>query len=278
MPAFAGMAVCLFGCLIFIPPAHAAPVINIATHRALYEFRLASASAGAGIVGIKGRMYFEQDDVCEAWTTEHRFASSYQYAEREAEIDSSHYVAYEAKDQSQFSFSSEREEDGETTEKLRGSVEIAADGSATAVYALPEDLRYGLPKGYMLPTTHTMEVIRHARAGDTFFNAVMFDGTDAEGPVEIGTFIGKKAAIDEITGIAEADKKKIDATLLTPDAWHVRMAIFPMKEDDEITPVYEMDMILHDNGVVSRVLIDYRTFRVEQNLSALERLPEKKCK
>jgi hypothetical protein len=44
-----------------------------------------------------------------------------------------------------------------------------------------------------------------------------------------------------------------------------------------MTPSYEMDMILHDNGVVSWSLVDYKSFRVEQKLLALEKLPPKKC-
>jgi hypothetical protein len=64
---------------------------------------------------------------------------------------------------------------------------------------------------------------------------------------------------------------------MTPDAWHVRMAVFPLKDVAESTPVYEMEMILHDNGVISHALVDYKSFVIEQNLAALEKIPAKKC-
>jgi hypothetical protein len=258
------------------PAAGAGDNVGLAVHQALYDFKLFSAAPSAGINAVRGRMYFEQDDACDAWTTDRRFTTEYQYVDDPADTDASHYVAFESKDRQQFSFSSERQENGEMTEQLRGSVEIAPDGTAKAVYARPDDLGYDLPKGYLFPARHTMEIIRHARAGDKFFSAVLFDGTDADGPVEVGAFIGKKAAADEIKKIAGANKN-IDASLLTPDAWHIRMAVFPLKNREESAPAYEMDVIMHDNGVVSYARVVYKTFSVEQRLKALEKLPPKKC-
>jgi hypothetical protein len=248
---------------------------GIALHKALYNFKMKSAEAGAGLNGIQGKMYFEQDATCDAWSTEHRFTTEYKYAEQPAVTDTSHYVAFETMDGQQFSFNSERQENGEKTEQLRGFVDRKTDGAATALYSRPADLKYDLPKGYFLPTAHTMEVIRRAQAGQHFFDAVLFDGTDAEGPVAVGTFIGKKVTSEELKSVTAGDK--IDRDLLSGEAWHVRMAVFPLKNAFESTPSYEMEMYLHENGVVSHALVDYHTFVVEQALSALEKLPSKKC-
>jgi hypothetical protein len=252
------------------------PDVSIALHKALYEFHMKTADPGAGINGVSGKMYFEQDETCEAWTTEHRFTTEYQYAETEPLVDTSHYVAFETKDGQQLSFNAEREQDGEQTEQLRGTAMRNADGTGKAIYSRPDDVNYDLPAGFVFPTVQTMDTVRHARAGDHFFHTVMFDGTDEDGPIEVSMFIGKKATTDEIKKIAAA-APKIDASLLTPDAWHVRMSIFPIVETDELTPAYEMDMILHDNGVISYALVDYKTFSVEQRLTALEKLPPPKA-
>ncbi len=245
-------------------------------HKALYDFRLTSVQSGAGISDIRGKMFYEQADNCEAWTTDHRFNVQYQYPERRPVENTSHYVAFESKDARQFYYSSEREENGFTIEQLRGAVKPNADGTAKADFSRPDDLSFDLPKGYLLPTQHTTEVIKHARAGDKFFTATMFDGTDADGPVEINAFIGKKLTADEIKKIA-ADNPKIDASIVNGDAWRVRMAVFPLKEDKGMSPSYEMDLILHSNGIVSWSLVDYHAFKVEQKLLALEKLPAKTC-
>jgi hypothetical protein len=250
---------------------------NLALHKALYDFKLVSAKQGADVIGVAGKLYFEQDDVCDAWTSDHRLTVEYQYPERHAIRNTGHYVAWESKDGQKFSFSSERQENDEMTEQLRGSMERQAIGDSKAVYSRPDDLSFDLPNGFYLPTSHTLEIIRRAKAGEHFFSGVLFDGTDADGPFEAGTFIGKQATPEELKKIADSNPK-IDAALLSPLAWHIRMAVFPLKNADSATPVYEMDMILHDNGVTSYSLVDYQSFTVEQKLSALEKLPTKPCR
>ena len=262
VPGFSGIA-----------PAAGAPV-DIVPHKALYEMRMISAESGSGIVGLDGTMYYEQDDACDAWTTDQRFTVEYQYPERAPLVNSSHYVSWETKEGGQFEFNSRRQENGQPAELLRGSVVTNAEGEARAQYTRPADLSYDLPEGYLLPVSHTQELLRRARAGETLFNAVLFDGTDADGPVEMNAVIGRQ--LDAVEIETHAKNGKIDKSLLT-SAWHFRIAVFPLKDANSVLPAYEMDMVMHDNGIVSRSVVDYRTFRVEQSLVSLEKLPEKEC-
>lgn len=250
--------------------------VDFAAHKALYNLKMVAVETSAGITGVSGQMYYEQDDTCDAWTSEHRFATEYQYPERRPVKNTNHYVSWEAKDGNNFYFNSERQEGRDTTELLRGSVQKNSDGTGKAVYARPGSTSYDLPKGYILPMAHTNELIRRARSGEKFFDAVLFDGTDEGGPVEINTFIGKKVSAEEIKTLAEKNNK-IDQELLVPEAWRVRMAVFPLEDKENMSPSYEMNMILHANGVVSYALVDYKNFEVEQSLSALEKLPTKPC-
>lgn len=259
------------------PAIKATPPGEVARHKAIYDFDLVSVRSGAGVTDITGKMYYEQDDNCEAWTTDHRFQVEYQYPERPSVENTSHYVAFESKDAKQFYYSSEREENGRKVQQVRGAVDPNTDGTARAAYSRPENLSYDLPKGYMLPTQHTNEIIRHARAGDPFFNAVMFDGTDADGPVVVNAFIGKQLTAQDL-GKIYAGKDEIDPSLLSGEAWRVRLSVFPLKEEKEMTSAYDMDLVLHDNGIVSWSLVDYHAFKVEQKMLALQKLPAKKCK
>lgn len=257
-----------------------APATSYAPHKALYDIKLVSVSSGAGITDIRGNMLYEQDDVCDAWTTDHRFTLEYYFPERPATVNTTHYVSWEAKDQSQFNFSSDRQENGTLTEQLRGSVTRGADTAATAEFTRPQDLYFELPKGYVLPSFHTQEIIRTAREGKRTYHSILFDGTDKEGPVEVNAIVTRKLTPEDvISRIAKkpADGYKIDKSLLTADAWLVRMAVFPTTDDENMSPTYEMDLVLHDNGVVSHVLVDYKTFKIEQILTAVEPLAAKAC-
>jgi hypothetical protein len=250
---------------------------SFAPHKALYQLDMLSAENGAGINDVRGEMFYQQDDACDAWTSEHRFNVAYHYTERPPVVNASRYAAWEAKDQTRFYFDSERREDGEDVGGIKGSLQQSADGTAVAEYIIPAEQKFDLPKGYMLPTFQTNAVIDHARRGDRIFSGVMFDGTDESGPVTVNTFIGSKVTEDELRNIAAASEK-IDTVLLVPEAWHVRMAIFALKAEEEgMMPEYEMDMILHANGIVSHAIVDYKSFKVDQKLTALESLPKKKC-
>jgi hypothetical protein len=273
-------AATVVGMVMHAAVSSAAPAQNksvqVALHKALYNLNMVSVESGAGIVGVKGKMYFEQDDACDAWTTDQRFTMEYQYPERAPVNNTNHYVAWESKDNQHFEFNSERQENGHITELLRGGVARGADGAAQAKYTRPGDLKFDLSSGYVLPVEHTNEIIRRARAGEKIFSAVMFDGTDADGPVNITVVIEKKATRAEVRKLLEG-AGKIDMALLDTDAWYVRMAVFPLKDQESLTPAYEMEMILHDNGVVSYALVDYKTFKVEQRLKTLEMIPLPHC-
>lgn len=250
--------------------------IPLVAHKSLYSFRLASLGTTAGLTAISGQVFYEQDDTCDAWTTDHRATMEYYYAGQPPQVNASHYVAFESKDAQQFHFNSERQEGGKRTERLRGALAPDENGTAVAQYTRPPELAFDLPQGYLLPTNHTIEVIRRARQGERFFSSVLFDGTDAEGPVEVNAFIGHKLTAVEIATLV-GQNSKIDSSLLSPDAWKVRMAIFPLATKDDMTPVYEMQIVLHDNGVVSHTLVDYDSFSLEQVLEALEKIPARKC-
>lgn len=256
-------------------PARAAP--DFAMHKALYELNMVAVKSGAGVVGIHGTMYYEQADTCDAWTTDQRFTMEYQYPERVPVNNTNHYVAWEAKDGSRLEFNSQRQENGSMTEMLRGSAMKAEGGTGEAQYTRPGGLSFTLPEGFLLPVAHTDDVLRRARAGERFFNSVMFDGTDAEGPVTVSTFIGEKVTPEEIRNFAAAGGKDIDMSLLPAEAWHVRMAVFPLEDAETVTPSYEMDIVLHANGVVSHALVDYNAFKVEQTLKNLSTLPKPDC-
>lgn len=264
-------------------PAASAPLassVTFAPHKALYELKLVAVSSGAGITDIRGNMLYEQDDACDAWTTDHRFTIEYYYPERPASVNTTHYVSWEAKDQSQFQFNSERQENGAPVELLRGAVTRGADTAAVAEYTRPEDLYFNLPKGYVLPSFHTQEIIRAAREGRPVFNSVLFDGTDKKGPVEVNAIVTRKLTAAEVESKLPAPRgdAKFDKSLLGGDAWLVRMAVFPADDAEGMSPTYEMNMVLHENGVVSHVLVDYKTFKVEQTLTAVETLAAKPCK
>lgn len=241
-------------------------------HKALYDIDLVSTSSGSQIINISGRMFYESKPGCDAWTTDHRFDLNYEYADSPSMHIQSDFSTYEPYDGSGLNFSSRRRRDGTLYQELRGKATIEQGKEGQAVFTMPDNLRYDLEEGTLFPMAHTLEMIEKARSGQKFFTATVFDGSDEEGPIEINSFIGKKAnALAEIR-----PSKDIDMSLVNTPAWNVRMAVFPVMSD-EATADYEMDMVFHENGVISDMLIEYDNFSVTQKLVALEKLTVDAC-
>lgn len=259
-----------------MPSAYAASADIVAKglvpHKAIYDIDLVATHSGSQILNISGQMAYEWKPDCDGWLTDHKFKLFYEYADSPGMRISSDFSTYESFDGSNFNFTSRRTRDGDMYQEILGHAGIKADGSGKAEYRMPEKMKYDLSKGTLFPMAHTVRLIDRAEKGDKFYSAQIFDGSDEEGPIEINSFIGKPTEAKETL----LSNKKIDAALLNNKAWHVRMAVFPVKDKEEESD-YEMSMNFHENGIISDMLIEYDDFSVKQKLIALEKIPAESC-
>jgi hypothetical protein len=251
----------------------AAPLDAVASalvpHKATYDVNLVATHSGSQIINIRGKMVYEWKPTCDAWATNHQFQLSYEYADAPGMKIVSNFSTYETQDGKNFNFSSRRQRDGELYQDLRGHADIGKSGGKVT-FSKPEGLNYELGAGALFPVSHTAELIRRANKGDKFYSAEVYDGSDEDGPVEINTFIGKQVKAKY------KDSKTIDASLLDGKAWNIRMAVFPIKDQEEESD-YEMNLVFHENGIISDMLIEYDDFSVTQKLQSLEKIKAVSC-
>ncbi|MCB9982557.1 MAG: DUF1849 family protein [Rhodospirillales bacterium] len=257
--------------LLFALPAHAAEIQDKASafgfqpHKALYDIKLSGVRSGSQVLNISGQMFYEWQPSCDAWITNHRFNILYEYADSAPMRITSNFSTYEPFDGKSMNFTSQRKRDGDVFEEIRGGANVAEDGSAKAVFTVPSDLEFDLPAGTLFPLAHSMEVVKKIREGQKFHSATIFDGSDEDGPVSVTAFIGKPAfPVQE-----KIDNPAIDQTLLASPAHDVRLAFFPLLEQEE-TSDYEMNLVMHENSLISDMVIEYDDFTVAQNLVAVE--------
>jgi hypothetical protein len=236
-------------------------------HKALYEIKLVGTHSGSQVLNIGGQMFYEWDAKCDAWGSNHRFNLFYEYADSPAMQITSDFATYETHDGKSMDFTSQRRRDGALFEELRGHAALNDDKSGKAVYTRPEELVFELPEGSVFPMEHSLQVVENIHKGKKFYKAVIFDGSDEAGPVEVSTFIGGKVNVADVV----QPSKNIDASLLTSPAHNLRLAFFPMS-DPSLTSDYEMSLVFHENGVISDMMVEYHDFSVSQKLVALERL------
>ena len=253
-------------------------VRGIVPHKALYQMEIVKIHAGSPINDLTGEMFFKWEDNCEAWSTDHRFTIDYFYTDRPSVSVTSHFVAWEDKRGDRIQFVSEGYTDGILDEKTRGQSHRLNDRTGVVDYQEPQGLNFDLGKNFFFPAQHTVATIHNALQGKSFFNAVMFDGTDQEGPSEVNVFIDQKSETKKLDADF-ANNPAVDASLLNGKSWDMRLAFFPEQGEgsDLSTPSYEMKVRLHENGVVSDIVVEYDNFSVRQKLVALSALPVAKC-
>ncbi len=262
----AGPALCAAAAAKAPDPALSA---GIAPHKALYEIRLASTKNGSQVVNVTGQMMYEWQPSCDAWVSDHRFDLFYEYADTPAMRVASDFSTYEPFDGKSIDFTSRRKRDGELFEELRGKATLDDASKGEVIYTMPRGLEFDLPEGSMFPMGHTLNIINAIHQGKKFYHGYVFDGSDSEGPVEINAVIGKNVSPENI----RTPSKDLDAGLLKSPAHNVRLAFFPLNKDSESAD-YEMNLVFHENGVISDMFIEYDDFSITQKLVALEPLKD----
>lgn len=241
-------------------------------HKALYDIKLVGTRSGSQIVNISGQMLYEWQSSCEGWTSNHRFDLTYEYADSPAMRITSDFSTYETFDGREMNFSSQRKRDGQLFEELRGHADIKPGEVGKAAYSIPKELVYDIPKGGLFPMGHTLGLVDYIKKGKKFYNATIFDGSDDEGAVNVNAFIGAK-----VNAMARLKPSgDIDTTLLNTPARQVQLAFFPLS-DPTATSDYEMDLVFHDNAIISDMTVKYEDFTVSQKLVALEKLENVAC-
>ncbi|MCB1651305.1 MAG: cell envelope integrity EipB family protein [Alphaproteobacteria bacterium] len=242
---------------------------NFVPHKALYDIRLIATHSGSQVVNISGQMFYQLERSCEGWVSDHRFNMFYEYADTPPVHIASHFSTFEDFAGTQLLFSSQRRQNGDVFEEIRGDAAIKPGQDGQVDYARPEHLSYKLARGTLFPVAHTSAVIQSIQNGETFYKATIFDGSDVEGPVEVNSFIGQETVSPLLSGPHE----NVDTALLKSQARKVRLAFFP-ENSEEDTADYEMDLVFHENGIISDMTVEYDDFTISQKLVALEELPD----
>lgn len=250
--------------LTWLAAAAPAAAWTIAPHRAVYEVDLLSARNGAQVGDVEGLMAFEWADACNGWTVEQSYWIRFLYTHGDSMDITSNYATWETYDGDELAFNLRSTAAGEVDEEVRGQAQLT-DGGGSVRYRLPEPAERDLPPGTLFPTDHTLEVLTRAEAGEGFFNALLFDGTEFDELTEVTAVIGPRR---DPAGDAEP--------LLARPSWPVRLAFHPA-DSEEATPEYEMSVQLYDNGVIDSMDIDYGDFIIRASLRELEALPDDGC-
>lgn len=261
-----------FGVLLVASPAGA---VDISPHRALYSLSLDSAKThGGGVAAANGAMYYEWGEACDGWTVDQRFRLRVLYAEEGAVSINSSLLTWESKDGLRYKFNEKRLRNGNVEDDIHGEAHLdGKDKGGVAQFDKPDQTKLTLAPGVLFPTAHTLVLIQHAQAGDTFLARKVFDGAAVDNAGQITAVIGQQLKPDPSTA------KPLNNPLLQRPSWRVSLAFFPANSNksDVETPDYQLTMRLLDNGVSQDMTLDYGDYVLKAKLDNIEALPKPSC-
>ncbi|WP_187971774.1 cell envelope integrity EipB family protein [Aquibium microcysteis] len=240
-------------------PARAQPILT--PHRAVYDVVLGKASDRSGITSISGRMVYEFDgSACDGYTVTFRFVSQIDTSEA-SRITDQQTTTYEGPRGDTFDFVTKSYVDQQLDREVKGSAR-REQGTTIVDVDQPVPAEIELAETHF-PTQHLVELIEKAKAGESFYETSLFDGSeDADRIMTTTVIIGKKE-----TARMPAEEFPAAEAIATQAYWPVSIAYFDLSDvEGEEVPDYRIDFKLHENGITRDLVMDYGEFSMNGKL------------
>lgn len=243
----------------------------LATHRAVYDLTLKSASERSGITQMAGRMVYEfNGSACEGYTVSFRFVSEIATGDDTRVTDQQTTTFEDVRDRT-FRFVTRSFVNQQLDRETRGAA-TAGDGQLAITLEQPEKMALDIPDA-KLPTEHLIEMIERAKAGERFYESRIYDGSDDGDRAMITTSILGASQAPK-TGDTEA---KVAGELADDNFWPVSMSYFEEDAEGDGLPVYAIAFKLYGNGVTRDLTMDYGDFVLEGELTQLDMFEPAPC-
>lgn len=255
-------------------------------YRAIYDLTLDKASGRSGIVAIEGSMdYAFVGNKCEGYTASLSMVTKFTDKDNQISQTDVGNESWESGDGNVFQFLSRSFLNKQITQATQGSAKGGVNGKqGTYKLDIPTNKKSKMPHNTLFPTVFLEEVLKNARQGNNVFEALLFDGSYGGRVYKTTTFIGreKPPGTNELTGkiLKQFDDiRYIKARKLIQSlkSWPIKTSYFEGKSDAEETPLFEFAFDVFDNGVISKILIDYGTFSMKGKLNSLKLFDRSEC-
>lgn len=252
--------------------------VHFRPHRAVYDISFDHATPGSGVADMTGRMVYEMTgSKCGEYAQNMRFVTRMTNQEGVAQVNDLRTSSFEELATHRLRFSSSQYENQKLSEASQGSAGPGNGSSFTEVkLTKPAKKTVKLPSDIYFPIQHSLALVQAARAGHSQFTANLYDGSDkGEKFYETSAVIGPRAAPGNVVtpaSLANGDK------LAEIASWPIAIGYFePGPTRLDALPTYELSFRFYENGVSSRLYIDYGDFAIRGELKELVFLEEGKC-
>jgi hypothetical protein len=273
----AGMLVVVFGANFGPRTATAfTPAGELASHRAVYELKLAHSRGNSGTVSARGRILYDfSGSACDGYTLQFRQVSELDNGEGKVTLTDLRSTSWEDGAAAKFIFKSQNYLNEMLVDSVDGQAE-RLPGKVSVALIKPAESKFDIDTAGLFPTQHMRKIIEAARAEKSLVEAPVYDGSEKGDKVySTLTVIGRVMMPNE--------RLPTDAAAGVPalaglKRWPVTVSYFDKasKGGDQL-PVYAISFELYENGISRALMLDYNDFAISGELTSLEVRDTKSC-
>ena len=257
------------------PVAALTPGGELASHRAVYELKLAT-TRGKGAVAARGRILYDfSGSVCDGYKLDFRQVSELDNGEGKVTLSDMRSTTFEDGPAKKYQFNSENYLNERLVDTVDGRAERQPSGIAVTL-SKPKDKKVDLEATIVFPTEHVRRIIEAGREGKTLLEFPIFDGSETGEKVYNSlTIIGHTIEPDKIPADAAAHQQALAGL----KRWPVTVSYFEKtpKNNGEQIPAYSIAFELYENGISRALLLDYNDFAISGELTTLDIRDTKPC-
>ncbi|MEW6451752.1 MAG: cell envelope integrity EipB family protein [Pseudomonadota bacterium] len=259
--------------------AQSAGSIALASHRAVYDLKLAQTRGKRPMNSVRGRILYDfSGSACEGYALQFRQVSELDSGEGKTMVSDLRATTFEEAGSKSLRFHSQNFIDDQLRDAVDGQAERAPEKKGIVVRLTePTDKSFDLGVDLIFPTEHVRRIIEAAKQGKTILEVAVYDGSESgEKTYDTLTVIGHAIAPDPAKKLDDAAGKENALAGLT--RWPVTISYFDKgKTGGEQTPIYAITFELYENGVSRSLLLDYNDFVVSGEMTSIEMKNEKPC-
>jgi hypothetical protein len=251
------------------------PGSELASHRAIYELKLAQ-TRGNSAVAARGRILYDfSGNACEGYALQFRQVSELDNGEGKVTLSDLRSTTWEDGAAKKFIFKSQNYLNETLLDSVDGQAERQRDKVAVTLNQ-PAAKTFDLEAGMVFPTDHMRRIIAAAREGKNILELPVYDGSEkGEKVYDTLTVIGAEIAPERVPNDAAAGKQALAGL----KRWPVTVSYFDKTaRSSDQAPVYAIKFEVYENGVSRALMLDYNDFAISGELTSIDLRDTAPCK
>jgi hypothetical protein len=251
------------------------PAGELASHRAVYELKLAHTRGNSAAVAARGRILYDfSGNACDGYALQFRQVSELDNGEGKVTLSDLRSTTWEDGAAKKLIFKSQNYLNETLVDSVDGQAERQRDKVAVRLRE-PAAKTFDLDAAMVFPTDHMRRIIEAAREDKNILEVPIYDGSEkGEKVYNTLTVIGPAIAPSERP---PTDAAAGEPTLAGLKRWPVTVSYFDKTARDDQAPVYAIRFELYENGVSRALMLDYTDFAISGELTSIE-LRDTPCK